>query len=54
MALLEKDRLIQERLIEFKGPQEGQLWWQDPSWFGASVLSSFVLGLVASRMIEKR
>ena len=51
--LLEKERLIAERLMTFKGSQEGQLWWNDPAWFGFSVFGSFVLGLAAAKMIQK-
>jgi hypothetical protein len=51
--LLEKEKLIAERLMTFKGPQEGRLWWQEPSMFGLSLFGSFVFGLAAAKMVQK-
>jgi hypothetical protein len=52
--LLEKEKLIAERLMNFKGPQEGSLWWQDPAWVGSGIVASFSLGVLLVYSVTKR
>lgn len=53
IMLKERERLIEERLTEFKGPQEGRLFWQDPAWFGFGIAGSFFLGILTAKLVQK-
>ena len=50
--ILEKEKLIAERLMDFKGPQEGKLWWNEPYVLGGSITFSFALGIVTTLFIQ--
>jgi hypothetical protein len=50
--ILEKEKLIAERLMDFKGPQEGKLWWQENYVFGGAVTISFSLGILTTLFIQ--
>jgi hypothetical protein len=46
LQVTEQKRLIDERLVEFKGPQLKQLWWQEPAWVGTGLVVSFSAGML--------
>jgi hypothetical protein len=52
--VFEKTRLINERLIDFKGPQENRLWWQEPGIVGLGMVGSFVFGTVLAYSVSRR
>jgi hypothetical protein len=53
ISLAEKSRLVETQLMQFKGPQQGRLWWHEPQIFGLSLFGSFVFGLAAAKMVQK-